>query len=92
MQRKKENKKRRERRKKRHLKKRFKPTTNLHTIRICFQRVVIPTSLICLLCIILLYFLSNNKWAFCILALIAQILTFIQVSALNTSLLWSIGQ
>eukprot|EP01084_Bolivina_argentea_P258588 436013_1 len=81
----------RKRRKKRELKKRFKPTTNLHTIRICFYKVVIPTSLICLLCIILLYFFNNNLWAFGFLGLIAQILTFIQISALYTSMLWSIG-
>lgn len=54
-------------------------------------KVIIPTSVICLICVILLYFLKDHLWIFTILAITAQILTFVQISALYTSLLWCIG-
>ena len=44
------------RRKRKYTKKRFKATTNLHTIRLCLNRIIMPNSIICLLCIALLYF------------------------------------
>jgi len=72
------------------LQKKFKPTTNLHTIRICLYKVIIPTSIICLFCIIGLHFVSN-AYIFIILSMLCQMLTFIQISALYTSMLWCIG-
>eukprot|EP01083_Nonionella_stella_P195206 719276_1 len=83
--------KRKRERERRRNKKKFKPITNLHTIRICLYGVIIPSSVTCFLCIVLLYFFADNWIAFGVLALIAQILTFVQVSALYTSMLWVIG-
>ena len=40
---------------------------------------------------IFLYFLQQKIWGFTILAFFAQLLTFVQLSALYTSVLWCIG-
>ena len=84
-------KKKKKRKRKKKAMKKFKPTTNLHTIRLCLYKVIIPTSVLGLFCVIVSYFVKGKVWGFTILALLAQILTFVQVSALYTSLLWCIG-